>query len=113
MKSPLPAREDPSTPAALREGLDALAGVEPPYDVAAGAARFEARLREPPLPSGATRSTASVKLVVVVVAIGILGAMVAGSLAGGSRSRIVGSAPRPRGARRFAPAPAPAPGTGG
>jgi len=74
MTSPLPARRDPSTPNALRQGLDALAGIDPPYDVAAGAARLDARIAGAPAPVAAT-STGSTKLL-VVLAVVMLGAAI-------------------------------------
>lgn len=79
MTSPLPARRDPSTPEALRRGLDALSAIDAPYDVAAGAARFEARLSGAPAPVAATRGTGLAK-VFVVVALVVLGAAAVMSL---------------------------------
>lgn len=55
-----PARADPEAPPALRDGLDALAGLDPQYDVAAGAARFEATLGKGPPPSGPGTASGSV-----------------------------------------------------
>lgn len=45
-EAPPPARADPRAPAPLREGLDALAALDPEYDVTAGLGRFEATLAE-------------------------------------------------------------------
>lgn len=81
MTSPLPARRDPSTPEALRRGLGALSAIEAPYDVAAGAARFEAKLSGSPAPVAATRATGLAKLF-VAVALVVLGAAALVSLGG-------------------------------
>ncbi len=61
MSAPLPARDDPSTPAMLRQGLDALVELNPSYDVDAGLARFEGASA-----ASAAPSTGAVVLKIVV-----------------------------------------------
>ncbi len=93
MTSPLPARDDLSTSANLREGLDALAGLNPDYDVEAGLLRFEAASAT----GAAAAGGATLKLVLgsllLVLATAVGGGLLLAGGNGAARSVAVAVAP--------------------